>query len=222
MTIGPSQRSESVYKRAAILTFILSVLLLSACSPDESKLTFDISGTPNPLYYGGSCGTPVISFHVTGFMGKYLYYTYDPTVVYQLFDSAGKKILAGSLALTPVTMATPDAYNASQGITLPGSGASGSAPDSLVVDIGEGLLSFQAIIDAEIRTDPTNYGERTRYFTSTKSVSVLPCPPTSAYTIVPPRINITIVPPGSVDKPKPGSPPYCSVEPNNPNCIPGP
>jgi hypothetical protein len=44
-------------------------------------------------------------------------------------------------------------------------------------------------------------------------------------TVVPPHIDLTVVAPGSSDKPKQGgggSPPSCSVDPNDPNCIPGP
>jgi hypothetical protein len=42
-------------------------------------------------------------------------------------------------------------------------------------------------------------------------------------TILPPHLDVTIMPPGSADKPKQGgggSPPSCSVEPNNPSCVP--
>jgi len=38
-------------------------------------------------------------------------------------------------------------------------------------------------------------------------------------TVMPPRVDVTIVPPGSSDKPT-DSRPSCSVEPNNPNCKP--
>lgn len=44
-------------------------------------------------------------------------------------------------------------------------------------------------------------------------------------TLVPPHIAVTLVPPSSKDKPKrggDGSPPSCSVDPNNPSCVPGP
>jgi hypothetical protein len=42
-------------------------------------------------------------------------------------------------------------------------------------------------------------------------------------TIVPPHVDVTIVPPSSQNKPRQGgggSPPSCSVEPNNPSCVP--
>ncbi len=53
-----------------------------------------------------------------------------------------------------------------------------------------------------------------------------PCPSPMVPVLPPPRIDVTIVPPGSLSKPKPGggggSPPSCSVDPNNPSCVPGP
>jgi hypothetical protein len=55
------------------------------------------------------------------------------------------------------------------------------------------------------------------------SISLAPCKAPLVVTIVPPHIDATILPPGSADKPKPGgggAPPSCSVEPNNPNCVP--
>jgi hypothetical protein len=216
-------------KRSLISAFMLASLILGACEYSKPKLTFDISGTPNPLYYGGSCGVPVITFNVTGFLGDYLYTTYNPTVAYELFDGAGNKIKAGKLALSPVALATPDAYLASQEIKIPESGAPASAPDSLILDFGEGSIRFQAIIEAEIRTGPTTVGGRGYYFTSTKSIPILPCPPTMKATIEPrlPGLDsATLIAPGSSDKPsKPGggappAPPSCSTDPNNPSCVP--
>jgi hypothetical protein len=212
-----------VNKRAFISISILSLLVLGACAPSEPKLAFDISGSPDPLYYGGSCGVPVITFNVTGFLGDYLYSTYNPTVVYQLFDGGGNKLKEGSLVLNPVALATPDVYHASQGLAISESGGSASAPDSLILDFGEGTIKFQAIIEAEIRTGPTTVGERNSYFTSMKSIPVLPCPPKPVFTILPPHLDVTIMPPGSADKPKQGgggSPPSCSTDPNNPSCVP--
>jgi hypothetical protein len=219
--ITKGKRSDAMNKRTVVSVFILSLLALGACAPSEPKLAFDISGTPDPLYYGGSCGVPVVTFKVTGYLGEYLYTTYNPTITYQLFDGGGNKIKEASLALNPVALATPDVYHASQGLTISDSGGSASAADSLALDFGEGTIKFQATIAAEIRTGPTTVGERNYYFTSTKSIPVLPCPP--AAIIVPPHIDVTILPPGSADKPKPGGggpPPSCSAEPNNPNCVP--
>ncbi len=219
-------------KRRLVMVCFLPMWILSACGGDGPEPTFDIVGTPDPLYYGGACGTPVITFHVKGFLGDPypIYSTYNPIVAYQLFDGGGKEVKASTLALSPVAFVTPDAYSASQGLAIPDTGAYSAPPDSLVLVFGEGTIKFQAILEAEIRTSPTTVGPRKSYFTTTKSIPVLPCstrPPTAASTVDPGSAGIsgTIIPPGLPKPPNPGGgnqppgPPSCSVEPNNPNCV---
>jgi hypothetical protein len=210
--------------RNGIFLILLMALMLAGCGP--AKPTFEISGSPNPLYYG--CGASVFTFNVTG-PGAGLRIN-SIIVGYQLFDGKGSKIIETTATLHPIPDAAPVAYDADRIIPVPDSAGSAPATDEPIIDFGEGRLDFAATVYATYLSPPPSGPAETYYFTSTKSVPVLPCSSRStapAPTVDPglPSFEGTIIPPGSSDKPKPGgsgSPPSCSAEPNNPNCVPGP
>jgi hypothetical protein len=154
---------------------------------------------------------------------------------YQLYDGSGKKIYESAYSLHPIPDAPAVSYDADRIISVPDSGGSSPAPDSPIIDFGEGRVDFAATVYAKILSPSPTGPSETYYFTSTKSIPVLPCSlrvPTSTPTIdpgLPGLDSATIIPPGSYDQPPkqgegggPPAPPSCSVEPNNPNCVPGP
>jgi hypothetical protein len=215
--------------RAKALTpwILLSALLIAGCGPP--KATFEIEGSPNPLFYG-SCGTTVVNFTVKG-PGEGLKIN-SVIVGYNLFDGSGKKIREGTVSLSPSPGKPPVWYDGHLIIVVPDSGGSAPAPDEPILYFGEGRIDFAATIFAKILSPLPAGPEETYYFTSTKSIPVLPCAPASIETIDqgPPADEIitreapTLMPtltPVPTRKPKEGPPaPSCSVEPNNPNCVP--
>jgi len=199
------------------VVMLVAGLILISCGP--AKPVFEISGSPAPLFYG--CGASVFTFKVTG-PGDGLRIN-SIIVGYQLFDGRGSKITETTVTLNPIPGAPPVAYDADRIISVPDSAGSSPAADEPIIDFGEGRLDFAATVYAKFLSPSPTGPEETFYFTDTKSIPVLPCPPKPVFTIVPPHIDVTILPPGSADKPKPGGggpPPSCSVEPNNPNCVP--
>jgi hypothetical protein len=213
-------------KRSVLFIFITAILVLSACDYTTATPVFDIYGSPSPLYYGGLCSTPVLKMLVSG-PGAGL--RIDSVIAaYQLFDGSGKKVSSNTASLSPIPDTPSGTYDAERIIVIP---TGGSSPDSLVYDFGNGRVDFAATVSAKFTSpSPTGYAS-TFYFTSTKSIPVLPCSslkPTPAPTIDPglPSISGPVLPPGSVDKPKPGGgggappPPSCSTDPNNPSCVP--
>src|SRR3972149_6791669 len=197
-------------------------LILAGCRP--AKPTFEISGSPDPLFYG--CGPSVLTLTVTG-PGEGLKIN-SIIAAYQLFDGAGKKVYETTLYLHPIPYATPISYDADRLIVIPDTSGSPVAPDEAILEFGEGRLEFAATVYAKILSPSLTGPDETYYFTSTKSIPVLPCtpprpiPPTLAPTLTP---TATIVP-EPTKKPKedsggaPPAPPSCSAEPNNPNCVP--
>ena len=195
--------------KTGISLFLLLAVLMTGCG-GRPEATFEISGSPNPLFYGGTCGASVMTFTVMG-PGAGLEIK-SIIAAYQLFDSAGKKVREDTLHLNPVPGATPVTYDATRIIIVPDSGGSSPAPDEPLVIFGEGHIDFAATVYAKILVPAPTGPEETFYFTSTKSIPVLPCAPTP--TVPPP-------PPAPTKKPKgEPPPPSCSIEPNNPNCVP--
>jgi len=217
--------------KPTIPALLFLAMIAAACGP--KKAVFDIYGSPNPLFYGGLCPTPVLTLLVSG-PGDGLRIN-SIIAAYQLFDGAGKKVDENTASLHPVPDAPSVAYDASRIITVPYSGGSAPSPDSPILDFGEGRVDFAATVYAKILSPSPGSLSETYYFTSTKSIPVLPC---SSLTPTPAPIKVTIapgpglpglsgaatiIPPGSYAKPTPvggAAPPSCSVGPNNPNCQP--
>ncbi len=197
---------------------ILAGMILISCGP--AKPVFEISGSPAPLLYG--CGASVLTFKVTG-PAEGLKIN-SIIVAYQLFDGGGKKVREASLNLYPIPYDPPVSYDASRIIVVPDSAGSSPAPDEPILDFGEGRIDFAATVYAKFLSPSPSGPEETFYFTDTKSIPVLPCAagsPTLAPTPVP-TLAPTLTPtPIEVPTKKPKAPrPPCSVEPNNPNCVP--
>jgi hypothetical protein len=217
-------------KMSAFCIFMMVLLVLSACDYSTAKPVFDIFGSPNPLYYGGSCPKPVLHLVVSG-PGEGLRIN-SIIAAYQLFDGSGKKIHQDAYNLNPVPDTPAFTYDADRMINVPDSGGSASSPDSPVIaDFGAGHVDFAATVYAKFLSPPASGSSETYYFTSTKSIPVLPC---TSRTPTPgvPSISVTIASgsrpgldlatvkaPGSDVKP-PAPPPSCSVDPNNPSCVP--
>jgi len=201
---------------------------ITACGPE--KPTFEISGSPNPLFYGVGCPTTVIDFTVKG-PAEGLRIN-SIIVGYNLVDGSGKKVKTGTLTLSPYPGRPPVWYNDSMKISVPDSGGTAPGIDEPILVFGEGYIEFAATVYAKILSpSPTGPGE-TYYFTSTESIPVLPCAPSAPIEPIdqgPGDQIIIITPPGptatpvpeATKKPKdePPAPPSCSVEPNNPNCV---
>jgi hypothetical protein len=223
--------------KISIPVILLFALIFTGCGPE--KPTFEISGSPETLYYGGLCPTPVLTFKVTG-PGEGLRIN-SIIVAYQLFDGSGKKITEATLYLHPIPDAPSVSYDASRIIVVPDSGGSVPTSDSPIIDFGEGHIDFAATVYAKILSPSITGPDETYYFTSTKSIPVLPCLPVTIETIEQgPGDEIIIITldaptatptfaPEPTKKPKgdsgdappqPPAPPSCSVEPNNPNCAP--
>ena len=216
-------------KRSVFLFFLVFPLFLTACGgspPTPGKDSFDISGSPNPLYYGGSCSTPVLTILVSG-PGAGLRIN-SIIAAYQVFDGSGKKVDENTASLHPVPDAPLVNYDADRIIIIPG--GEGSAPDSPIYEFGNGHVDFAAMVYATFDPKPSSGPDETYYFTSTKSVPILPC---SAMGSTPGAglpggiVIVTIIPPVPADKPSqpdegggPPPPPSCSADPNNPNCVP--
>lgn len=214
-------------KTKVLILFILFGLILSACGPD--KPTFEISGSPNPLFYG--CGPSVVTFTVTG-PGSGLRIN-SIIVGYQLFDGKGTKVNEDTAYLKTIPDTPPVAYDTKRTISVPDSVSSVSAPDEPIIDFGDGRLDFAATVYVTFLSPPVTGPSETFYFTSTKSISVLPCTavpvevdPGQPGDITPePWVPPTLPPtstPGPTDTPKPrddkGAPP---CDPNqNPNGCP--
>ncbi len=196
--------------------FLLIALMITGCG-GRPVAKFDISGDPNPLYYGGVCATPVMTFTVTG-PGAGLEIE-SIIVAYQLFDGDGKKVKEDSFHLNPVPGATPIDYDADRIIVIADTSGAALAPDEAIVIFGDGHIDFAATIYTKILSPSPSGPDTTYYFTDTKSVPVLPC---ALPTPLPPTLTPVPVP---TKKPKgdtgggPPGPPSCSVEPNNPNCV---
>lgn len=210
----------------------LFALIMTGCAPP--KATFEISGSPDPLFYGSDCPLTVIDFTVKG-PGEGLKIN-SIIVGYNLFDGSGKKVKGGTLSLSPYPGRPPIWYNDYITISVPGSEGSSAAPDEPILYFGEGYIEFAATIFAKILSPSIAGPEETYYFTSTKRIAVLPCLPVTIETIeqgpgdeviIITRESPTATPvPEPTKKPKedsgggPPAPPACSVEPNNPNCVP--
>jgi hypothetical protein len=206
-------------QRYAISVLILSLLILSACGPVPDPV-FHISGSPDPLMYGG-CGSNTLTLKVTG-PGDNVKVN-SIIASYNLFDGSGRKVKTGSILLKPSPSEPPVTYVGSVTFSI-GTGATGSSPDSLILDFGEGSVEFGAFVDADLIKHPDSGPYKPVGHTEVKSIPVIACLPTPT---APPLIRVTIVPPGSADKPKrggdePPAPPSCSTDPNNPSCVPGP
>ena len=208
---------------STISLIFLGTLILAACG-GRPEASFEISGAPDPLFYGGTCGATVITFTVTGPADGLEIKSI--IAAYNLFDGSGKKVGSNSLHLYAVPGGTPITYDATRIIFVPDSGGTSPAPDEPILVFGDGSIEFAATIFAKILTPAPTGPEETYYFTTTKSIPVLPCRPV---TPVPPTIAPTFTPiptvtPKPTKKPKddsggPPAPPSCTVEPNNPNCV---
>lgn len=211
------------------LLIAMLCIILSSCGP--AKPTFDIYGSPGTLYYGGTCPAPVLYLAVMG-PGEGLVIN-SIVAGYVLYDGSGKKISEDGFNLDPVSGAKDVFYNGWRTLTVP----VGEGPYAAVEDFGDGRVDFAATVHVKILSPSPSGPSETFYFTSTKSNPVLPCSPATptptvkvplglppVATVLPPRLDVTIVPPGSSNKPKQGGggPPSCSVDPNNPSCVPGP
>jgi hypothetical protein len=154
---------------------------------------------------------------------------------YQLFDHGGNKITEATVNLKPIPDALPVSYDADRIISVPDGGGSAPAPDSPIIDFGEGRVDFAATVYAKVLAPAPGAPGETYFFTSTKSIPVLPCGlvkatatlPAAAFTIAPEFPSglgkATVIPPSSYGKPtmeSGSSVPSCSVELNNPNCMP--
>ena len=174
--------------KAGLSVILLLALVIAGC--EKAGKTFEIGGSPDPLYYG--CGASVFTFTVTG-PGSGLRIN-SIIVAYQLFDSTGKKVKEATLDLHPIPYASPVAYDADRIIVVPES--AGSAPDEPIIIFGEGRMDFAATVYATFLSPPPGSSRETYYFTSTKSVKVLPCtPPASEPTALPLLIVVTKFPP---------------------------
>ncbi|MCE9646994.1 MAG: hypothetical protein K8S20_13415 [Chloroflexi bacterium] len=221
-------------KRSMIGLCLMVFLGLSACDYGSEKPVFDIYGSPNPLYYGGSCPAPVLTLRVSG-PGEGLRMN-SIIAAYQLFDHGGNKITEATVSLKPIPDALPVSYDADRIISVPDGGGSAPAPDSPIIDFGEGRVDFAATVYAKVLSPAPGAPGETYFFTSTKSIPVLPCglvkatstlPAAAVFTLAPEFPSglgkATVIPPSSYGKPTKesgSSVPSCSVEPNNPNCVP--
>jgi hypothetical protein len=201
-------------KTRILVLMLVAGMLPAGCGP--AKPVFEISGSPSPLLYG--CGASVFTFKVTG-PAEGLKIN-SIIVAYQLFDGGGKKVREATLYLYPIPYDPPVSYDASRIIVVPDSGGSAPAPDEPILDFGEGRIDFAATVYAKLLSPSPSGPDETFYFTDTKSIPVLPCAPgsptlapTPAPTLAPTPIELP------TKKPKAPRPP-CSLEPNNPNCVP--
>jgi hypothetical protein len=209
-------------KQVVLYLSLIGILILTACTRDIPASVFHINGSPDPLLYGG-CGD-TLTLRVTG-SGDNI--RVDSIIAsYNLYDGSGTKVKTGSIRLEPASGEPPVNYIGSVKFSLTTS-LGGESPDSPIFDFGEGWVEFAAFVDAWYITPPDGGPSKPVGHTETKSLPVIPCLPTptpiptATWTIAP---NIPVEPPpsGSGDKPPepPISPPSCSVEPNNPNCVP--
>jgi hypothetical protein len=195
-----------------ILLALLSITL-NSCGP--GKPTFEISGSPDPIFYG-YCGT-LLTFKVIG-PGDNLRIN-SVIVGYNLFNGSGGKVKSGTVTLSSSLIDPPVTYTGSLDFFGSDLSSPGSSPDKVVIDFGDGRIDFAATVYATYITPPSSGPDETYYFTSTKSVKLLPCGPTPTVApiiLVAPSLTPTPVP---TKKPKDGRP-SCSAEPNNPNCKP--
>ncbi len=212
-------------KRTVVYICILALLVLPACEKDIPAPVFHISASPDPLMYGG-CGD-TLTFKVTG-PGDNI--QVDSIIAsYNLYNSSGEKVKTGSISLMPAPGEPAVTYIGSVTFSIAAFFSSGGTPDSPVMYFGEGRVEFGAFVDARYITAPESGPWKPVGHTETKSIPVIPCLPTP--TVPPPPTATTIpthsggVTPVSTGLPEsasetPASPPPCSVEPNNPNCVP--
>ena len=223
-------------KRIGISLIFIIAFLLSACGkPPPMGDVFDISGSPNPLYYG-YCGPATLKFTVSG-PGDGLRIN-SIIVGYNLTSGSGVKVKTGTVTLASSPSDPPVTYTGSVTFSIAG-GTGAVAPDVAILDFGDGKADFAATVYATLLSPPTTGSSEKYYFTSTKSVTVVPCLPTPTaparpgvpgLTVVPPILPpmelVTptpfpiALPPGPADKPTKDNdgPPPC--DPNNPNCAP--
>ena len=187
------------------------MLGVSACDFSEAKPAFTIDGTPNPLYYGGTCSTPVLTLLVSGYADGAT--IEKVTASYQLFDGSGTEIHRSTFELHPIPGAPPFAYDTDRLIDIPD-------PDTF----GNGSIKLEWIVNLTL---PDRGG--TFALVGAKIIPVLPCPPKPVFPTIDPGLppaKGTLVPPDAPDKPEPSddegappAPPSCSTEPNNPSCV---
>ena len=224
--------------KITVPAILLFALIFSGCAPP--KATFEISGAPDPLFYGSGCPSTVIDFTVKG-PGEGLKIN-SIIVGYNLIDGSGKKVKEGTLSLSPYPGRPPVWYNDSMKISVPDSGGSAPAADEPILVFGEGRIDFAATVYAKILSPSITGPDETYYFTSTKSIPVLPCEPVIIEPIDqgPPSDEVIIITPvappatatlapepakkpkgdPSNEEPPASTPPSCSADPNNPNCVP--
>jgi hypothetical protein len=178
------QRRIQMKTKTGLTLVLLIVLILAGC--EKAGKTFEISGSPDPLYYG--CGASVFTFTVMG-PGSGLRIN-SIVVAYQLFDGKGNKVKEATLDLHPIPYASPVAYDADRIITVPDSAGLAPAPDEPIIDFGEGRMDFAATVYATFLSPPPTGSSETYYFTSTKSVKVLPCTTPTLDPSAPPSIII--------------------------------
>jgi len=208
-----------VNKRSVISILILILIALTACDKDIPDPVFHISGSPDPIRYG--CGNTL----TVKVVGPSENVRVDSVfVTYNLFNGAGVKIKTGDIPMISSPAEPPTTYIGSVTLSIP----SGSTDPSDIASMafGEGKVVFGGFVDARVASSPSTslVGH-----TEEKTIAVIPCPPTPAPKApLPSGMDIaTVVPPGSYDKPSSGggdgippAPPSCSVEPNNPSCVP--
>lgn len=223
-------------KTKALTLFILFGLILSACAPAWSRgpgpdpsgkvvapTVTIVSATASPasIAYPFDCGTtfvPPVDITFTVLIN-------DPSDIGSEHYDIRVRFGFGSLPSAGQTFMLAQAGTTGTVYTYSDDSASNAAwtskPMTAAFATGaSGTFLWDAAVNDESMTVVAKTGVMEIPFAPG------PCP-SPMVPVLPPHVDVTIVPPGSSDKPKTGGgsgggPPSCSVDPNNPSCVPGP
>lgn len=233
-------------RKSVFLCLILfSIFVTTSCEDIGIKVNDRLSASPDPVYYsygGGSCPA-VLDFYFYWPPKSYDYRDHFidiPEVVlrYDLTYSGGEKATGAYVTMTPPTslgsLTDPSSlesmpYTASLNMSELSSDLKFGGRELKLDYSIKGTGSF-IVHDASLGKDvPTRLHI---LYTDDKSVNVYPCIPTVPYTLEPGQYTLTPslspVPSSTATrqpkKPKVKTavppPPSCSVDPNNPSCVP--
>jgi hypothetical protein len=223
-------------KTKAWIFFLVFSLILGACAPTgtpfagpdiSDKVTaktvtiVSASASPASVAYAFDCGTtsvPTVNITFTVSFDDPLARPLTTMDVQIHFEHVYGVTYVGDFILEILgRTGTVDTYSGDLESNVPGFGSKLAA-----IYAGKpGVFSWTATVVDESLTVLAKTGVLEVPFAACAAPPML----FPLSTVMPPRVNITIVPPGPIVKPNPGgggSPPYCSVDPNNPNCVPGP
>jgi hypothetical protein len=190
--------------RASISLLSMIVVILAACAPKPAP--GQIVGAPDPVFYG-ACSPHSVAFIYelpSEDAGKLDPVKNSVTAEYRLIGTGGIEVAKNSISLT----SAGGAYTGTLDLN----------PLGPLLEEGEGSLVFYGQVWGSWPFMRGSLPFKTTVYSDSKVVDVQPCLPTPIPTLMPtPTATPTPIPEPTK---KPKSPPPCSVEPNNPNCIP--